>query len=338
MWQPTKKRKSEAGPKGAKRLKTNKEECEPECKLVKLTVILNATQTNVTGAKNWACVKKATDDVIVQATTTPDNEACWKKINWSGDVGAEVTGKPNQRKLSRAAAKHYHVEAELGGVKDHVDVWVLWADLVVTIGAADTIDTGNDASGLAARHKWPAMLGGGNNLGPIASESTTLTYAYTIGKIQAKATLSPPGIEDVVRTNWKVKRKVTSRGWDNGGHYSGATWVAGPSVADNDKDDTSGREWTDLDPCSGISNREIYDLDAPGCSVALAGTTIHHTSEYYGNFTQSVTVTLDTEVQCSEDKLWSYTAWVDADKATDKVENNQLSLLHIPIPGASHYS
>src|SRR5829696_3732421 len=150
----TNRSESEKGPNTSKPPNCVDEKCEPTCKLVSLTVIRNATQTNVTGAKNWACVKKSTDDVIVEATTTPNTEECWKKINWSGDSGTDVPGHPNQRKLSRTAAKHYHVEAELGGVKDHVDVWVLWADLVVTIGATDTIDTGNDAPGLAAGHKW----------------------------------------------------------------------------------------------------------------------------------------------------------------------------------------
>jgi len=76
--------------------------CPPACKLVSLKVVRNATQTNVKGAKNWACVKKNTDDVIVEATTVPNTDDCWKKINWSGDTGDAVPGRPNQRKLSRA--------------------------------------------------------------------------------------------------------------------------------------------------------------------------------------------------------------------------------------------
>jgi len=85
---------------------------KPKPKLVRLTVIQNATQTHVTGAKNWATVKKSTDDVIVEATTTPNNnEEEWKQINWSGDSGTAVPGKPNQRKLSRSTSKKYHVEA-----------------------------------------------------------------------------------------------------------------------------------------------------------------------------------------------------------------------------------
>jgi hypothetical protein len=294
---------------------------------VRLTVIANATQTHVRGAKNWATVKKASDDVIVQATTDPDTPDCWNKINWSGDSGTPVAGHPNQRQLSRAASKKYHVEAELGGVNDHVDVWVLWADLVITIGTGDTIDSGNDASFLAAGHNWPAHLGGGNKLGPLSKEGTTLTYAYTVGKMQAKATLTPPGIEDVIdRSSWHIKRKVTVKAWDNG--------VS--SVDFTDHDDTSDAFALDVDPKSGTSTREIYDIDAPGCSTVL-GTTITHTSEVYANFTQHVTVSLDTETKCSDDKTWSYVARVDVDKASGKVEQNDLSLSHVAIPGSPQY-
>jgi len=110
---------------------------KPKPRLVRLTVIRNATQNNVTGAKNWAAIKKATDDVIVEATTTPNNnKEEWQQITWSGDSGTAVSGKPNQRKLSRTTSKKYHVEAELGGVKDNVYVWVLWA--TVTINTSGT--------------------------------------------------------------------------------------------------------------------------------------------------------------------------------------------------------
>jgi hypothetical protein len=318
---------SQSGPSSSSPPNCVGERCEPTCRLVSLTVIRNATQTNVTGAKNWACVRRATDDVIVQATTTPDNEACWRRINWSGDTGSDVPGHPNQRRLSRAAARHYHVEAELGGVRDHVDVWVLWADLVVTIGTTDTIDTGNDASGLAAGHNWPAMLGGGNRLGPMTSEGTALTYAYTVGKMQARATLTPPGIEDVVRRSWHMKRRVDVKAWDNG--VSSFSQMGRPDV--------SAPAFVDEDPKSGTSTREIYDVDAPGCSIGMPGTSINHTAEVYDNFTQFVTVTLDAEVQCSDDRLWSYTAWVDVDRASGKVEKNELRLSHIALPASSHY-
>lgn len=78
-----------------------------------LTVIRNATQTNVTGAKNWATVKQSTGDVIVKVTTTPNTSDAWKMITWSGDTGSAVPGHLNQRSLSRAASQKLHVEAAL---------------------------------------------------------------------------------------------------------------------------------------------------------------------------------------------------------------------------------
>lgn len=316
------------GPNGQCKPGDPKNPC-PAPKLIKITVVKNATQTNVMGAKNWATVKKSSDDVVVEATTDPNTDEAWKQITWSGDTGSAVPGKANQRTLSRAAAAKLTIKAELGGVKDELTVWVIWSDLVITIGTSDTIDTGNDASGLAAGHKWPAMLGGGNNLGPMSKEGTSLTYAYTVGKMQAKATLQPAGVEDVVaRDKWLMKRKATIKGYDNGVRV--VDWT--------DHDDTSKAPWTDLDPKSGSSTREIYDLDAPGCSIILSGTTINHTADIYDNFTQWAAVTLDSEQRCSDEKTWSYTAQVDVDKATGKVEKNELSLSHITVPTSSKYT
>jgi hypothetical protein len=304
------------------------EKCKTTPKLVKITVIRNATQANVTGAKNWATVKKASDDVIVEAATTPNTEDAWRQITWSGDTGDPVPGKSNQRTLKRDVARKHQIKASLGGVSDDLTVWVIWADLEVKIGTSETIDGGNDASGLAAGHNWPAMLGGGNKLGEMSSEGTGLTYAYTVGKMQAKATLKPDGIEDVVRNQFKMRRKVTMKSYDDGSQSASRT----------DADDTSPARWTDIDPKSGSSTREIYDVDAPGCSATLSGTTVNHTAECYDNFTQYVTVTLDTELVCSEEKLWSYEARVNVDKASDKVELNKLRLAHVAIPAGAHYS
>ncbi|MCP4250650.1 MAG: hypothetical protein GY778_26715 [bacterium] len=311
-------------------LDQNEQACEAggAMTLTGLTVIQNATQTNVTGAKNWATVKKSSDGVIVEATTAPNTPEAWKKIKWSGDSGAAVSGHDNQRKLSRSAAKKYHVVAELGGTQKDLDVWVIWTNLVVTKGSTDTIDTGNDATGLAAGHKWKAADGGGNKLGPIDCQTTSLTYAYAVGSMQAKATLQPAGIENVVRSHWHMRRKATAKGFDNGVKTADQT----------DGVDDSDAAWVDVDPKSGTSTREIYDLDQPGCSVALSGTTINHTSETYANFTQYVTVTLDSDYKCSDDVLWSYEARVDVDKTSGKVERNRLRLSHIAWPPSRHYS
>ncbi|MEO7595173.1 MAG: hypothetical protein ABI134_28405, partial [Byssovorax sp.] len=130
----------------------------PLCKLVSIKVVSNATQTNVTGAKNWACVKKASDDVIVEATTTPNDDATWKQITWSGDTGSAVPGKANQRKLSRATSKKLHIEAALGGVTDSLEVWILWAQ--VTILTSGT--TPANAVNYGARYDGTESLGAKN--------------------------------------------------------------------------------------------------------------------------------------------------------------------------------
>src|SRR5215510_6586641 len=112
----------------------------PSSKLVRLTVVQNATQKNVNGQKNWAAVKKSAAHVIVEATTAPkNNNEEWKQLRWSGDTGDPVPGMPNRRKLSLAVSRKYHVEATLGGVKDNVDVWILWATIeILTKGMRPT--------------------------------------------------------------------------------------------------------------------------------------------------------------------------------------------------------
>lgn len=304
------------------------QQCTTDCKLVNLTVIHNATRTNVIVAKNWACVKSATDDVIVEATVTPDTDACKQAVAWSGDAGTAVPGHPNQRSFSRSAARHYHVQASLGGVSDTVDIWVVWVDLTITCGTGDTLDAGNDASFVAAGHSWPAIMGGGNNLGAMSSLGTSLTFCFTVGKMQAKGVLAPAGVEDAVsRSAWHLKRKATANSWDNG--VVGIAWVDHP--------DLSHPFALDEDPKSGSSTREIYDIDAPGCSTVLF-LAINRTSEVYANFTQWATVTLDAESRCSDEKPWSYKAQVDADLATGQVQFNAVSTSAIAIPAAPHYA
>ncbi len=222
-----------------------------------------------------------------------------------------------------------------------VYVTAIWATISIKYQAAESIDGGNGATELDEGN-WPAYAGGGKNLGGIDHDGTPgLTYAYSIGKIEAKAVLSPEGIEDQGLT-WHWRRKVTAKSWDNGGNYLLAAWDEGPAINLSNFNDTIYPQMTDLDPKSGSSTREIYDLDAPGCSCCLGpGTaTIYYTSEVYANFRQYVTVEINgTEPQCSADALWSYQARIDMDKpAGSRVELNQLQLSHITIPSDPHYS
>src|SRR5262245_11536455 len=98
-------------------------------KIVKLTVIENATQKNVTGASTWAAIRKKSSAVTIEATTTPDNASEWKAIKWSG--GNAVKDKPNRRTIACDASGHHVVTAELGGAKLSLDVWVVSATIKI---------------------------------------------------------------------------------------------------------------------------------------------------------------------------------------------------------------
>ncbi|MHC4529903.1 MAG: hypothetical protein ACYS29_18700, partial [Planctomycetota bacterium] len=291
-----------------------------------------------------ATVRQVNEYVIVEAVTVPsyptETPECF---SWSG--GIAVPGQPFKRKVLKTWPRKAHISATCGSNSDYVDVWIVWASLEVQIDANETIDHGNGAT-MLVDHNWPtedppAALGGGKKLGPMDYDGTpSMTYRYAIGKMQAKASLIPAGIEDVVEQGWHMKRILNGKVWHNGGAYdlvTGEFYPTGTYILTNE-DDTSPASAVDLDPNSGSSTRELYDLDAPGCpALWLSGTTIYYTSESYGNFDQYVTVDLPSDNNCSNTVEWSYTAWVDMDKAAgSRVEKNELSLSSITIPSSAH--
>jgi hypothetical protein len=234
-------------------------------KLVKLTVIQNATQNNVTGAKNWATIKKPTDHAIVEATTSPNTEEAWKKIRWSGDVGTLVKGKLNQRRLSRSASKKYHVEAELGGVKDYVDVWVLWATITILTKNTDKIPK-NSA-------KFLQLYDGTEILGVRYYNNGNAAA----GKVAPFAIITPKGVHEVVKSGWEFKRECFARVWKEGKKFKPGD---GPDNYWNTKwgDDTSFASRLRLIP---DSEDKIYDIDGP----SIEGKTTYDVEIYY-NFRQ----------------------------------------------------
>lgn len=293
-------------------VKKIKVECEqkPTCKLVSLTVTLNAAQKNVIGDKNWACVKKATDDVIVQATTTPNTEACWNQITWSGDSGTSVPGHANQRKLSRAASQTYHVQASLGGVSDHVDVWVLWA--TVTIEVSGT--TPPNAAVFGGDYDGTEKLG-------------AVIYKRgkgAAGKVVPVATITPAGVHQIVKSGWTFKRERMSHDWDDGAKssegngvddYWNTAWV----------DDTSLSPYLKLKP---DNDDKIYDSDGP--NIGGFG---KKDAESYNNFQQWIE--WRNEV-CSDKSGWYWQGrW-------QKSKNPQVLLAdvgigNIVLPDTSHF-
>ena len=175
----------------------------------------------------------------------------------------------------------------------------------------------------------------GNNkthLGAVDTDTFTgLTYAYTEGRTQITGTLRPTGLHNVCSTGWHIKRTITCNHFDNE--------TLAKSVTNHD--DTSDDWMLDLDPDSGGSAGKIYDLDPPGCSANLSGTTINHTSEAYNNFTQWIEWDYNTtSTRCSDNAVWSYEARADVDEAVGnkRVPLNRLSLKHMTIPANAHYA
>lgn len=234
--------------------------CKTQPKLVRITVIRNATQTDVTGAKNWATVKKSTDDVIVQATTTPDTEDAWRQIAWSGDAGSPVPGHTNQRSLSRAASKKLHIEAALGGVNDNLNVWVLWG----TVTVAHSGPRPANAVPYGGRYDGTEDLG--------AKEFDGGTHA--VGKVVPVAQITPAGVHDVVKAGWAFRRHIQGEVWTDGTEYSDPRFFKSPAWVD----DTSNSAFQNLTP---DADDKIYDRDAP--DITAWGT---DDSEHYSNFEQ----------------------------------------------------
>lgn len=292
--------KKDAEKKPSEKPDETKSKC-PSCKLAYLKVIQNATQTNVTGNKNWACVKKNTDDVVVQATTIPNTEDCWKKINWSGDSGNAVPGKPNQRKLSRAAAKHYHVEAELGGVKDHVDVWVIWA----------TVTNLTSGTTPANAVQYGARYDGTENLGAQSYDDGN----SAVGKVVPVATISPTGVNVVVQAGWSFEREKMRRDFEDG--------VKDVSRWDTAwQNDTSDASFQRIIP---DANDKIYDRDAP--NISNFGQTDSY--ERYDNFREWVEW---NGTRCSDYAGWYWKARWKADQSP-KVTLKEVSSGEIaPLP------
>lgn len=164
-------------------------------KLVGLTVVASASQEGVSGAKNWATVVSNRDDVIVEAKTNPDTENAWLQISWSGDIAGAVVGKPNRRRISRSASAKRRVEAELGGVKDYVDVWVISLE-VVELGFQKNYDL----------CKWPA---GALISGPVWKKSANPDLPVCYRRASNEPELSPkvritPNLPMTVQTALKA--------------------------------------------------------------------------------------------------------------------------------------
>jgi hypothetical protein len=284
------------------------EKCKTTPKLVKITVIRNATQANVTGAKNWAAIKKASDDVIVEATTTPNTEDAWRQVAWSGDSGSPVAGHTNQRSLSRAASKKLHIEAALGGVTDSLDVWILWGTVTIKTSGPRPAN----AVAFAGRYDGTEDLGAKEYDGG----------AKAVGKVVPVAKITPAGVHDVVKAGWAFRRHMQGESWDDGvadtgdpRFFKSPAWV----------DDTSDSAFQNLTP---DADDQIYDRDAP--NVAGFGTT---DSEIYYNFEQWIEW---GGASCSDMAQWHWRGrWQKS--ATPQITLKDVGTGTVPLPGQSFF-
>ena len=254
--------------------------------------------------------------MIVEATTDPNTPNCWSQIAWSGDSGSPVPGQPNQRQLSRSSSTHYHIQAELGGAKDDLDIWVIWASIqVMTSGQTppNSAKFGGDADGT-------------EKLGPVTYDSLFsredgTRYQSASGKVALYAVITPKGVGKIITSGWAFKRERWGHDWVDGTKRSpgdtrssfwNTDWV----------DDTSLPANLRLSP---DADDKIYDIDGPNVRAGLGQKRIYET---YNNFRQWIE--WNNEV-CSEKAEWYWRArW--RENAKPNVTLNDLGSGKKPLP------
>lgn len=287
--------------------------CLTAVKLLNVTVESNATQTNVTGAKNWAAVKATGEYVILKANVYPavPEEHMAGLITWSN--GDPVEGQPLHRKVSKSTAAKTTVTATCGGVQDYVDVWIIWSTVEFRTGKdkektpwISPSNIGNDRS-FASGH-------GGNTLGALCDE-VDLVEVHIVDKMEGLVQLQPTGVHQVVTGGWDIKRWVTYRLGQNG--------TLGDTVSRSD-DMTNDDE--DLTP---DSNDQIFVIDEP----RIFGS-INHTFERYESFTEYVH--WNTQL-ASPVVPWHIVCWLDEDDHPNDTDRNEIDGGTLSMPAAAHY-
>lgn len=294
----------------------------PPIRSVKLTVVENATQKNVTGTNNWAAVKMSSGHVIVEATTAPkNNNEEWKQIQWSGDSGESVPGRANRRKLPLAVSKKYHLQATLGDAKEYVDLWILWATVEI-------LTKGTRPSNSAPFDK--GMRDNTDTLGAVTYESLTSSvidekagvFARNMGasgKVAPVATLLPTGVFQTVKSGWTFERQLNCRDWLDGqvAKKTTKTWAT----------DTSAPQYLRLTP---DKSDKIYDLDGPDLRWG------NRSYETYNNFRQWIEWNGE---KCSDLALWYWQArWNLHKESSKQITLNDLGVgKNIDLPTKPHF-
>lgn len=284
--------------------------------LIKVTVVENASQKNVTGSKNWVAIKNKLTHVILEARTFPKNNLDeWKQIVWSGDKSEPVQGRPNRRKVALATSKKLHVIATFGKSKDYVDVWALWATIevktkgILPIGAAPFDPNTRDNS---------------NKLGAVSYESMTASIIDekagkfvnnmgAAGKVVLVATLFPKGINKVTKSGFAFERQVWAHDWMDGQKTKrfNKIWTR----------DTSNFAHVRLVP---NAKDNIFDTDAPDIRWGQKN------YESYNNFRQWIEW---NQTKCSDFVLWYWQArWRLHQDTKKQITLNDLNIGNIKLP------
>jgi len=225
-----------------------------------VTVDANATQTNVTGAKNWAAVKKSGEYVIVKAVLNPSiSESCVPGcFCWSG--GSPVEGHVLKRKVSKATSAKTSVTAYAGTSSDYVDIWILWSSVEIKMSGTTPANA--------------VQFGGAYDGTEILGARSYDNGTKAVGKVVPVATITPSGIHDVIKSGWGFKRDRWSHDFKDGvksTDYWDTNWTG----------DTSDAFFQNLTP---DPNEQIFDRDAPSIGIA----SITDSYETYNNYRQWV--------------------------------------------------
>jgi len=156
-----------------------------------VSVESGASQTHVTGSKNWAAIKATPGDVVIKATINPpiaEGSIPADLITWTG--GTAVSGQLLHRKVSKTTSAKTNVKATCGTSEAEANIWVIWASI--------TIQTSGDKPS-AANTLFFAL----NN--PKCGPTTSSQVGY--GNICGIVTLTPAGVGEIISSGWDIKRE-----------------------------------------------------------------------------------------------------------------------------------
>jgi len=296
----------------------------------------------VQGSENFVNIRS--NEIVLLAKIVPDIPEVREMITWESDdeiiIFPAIGSDKRTARISANSPKKITMQVKLNDSPSWTGfAWFVWAN--VQIRTTGTLDAGNDASGLEPGPEWPTFLGGGNGLGAVdVEQNTNFTHgAYASWRMEIKAELEPVGIEQICPEGWKMRRAIVSQiEWENAGSYDAqGQWQNQPIYETHpplSEPDDSQSPSLDEDPTSGVSVREVFDIDVPGTPQPH-----HHTREKYVNFEQWVEIQLPQSVLvCSEFIPWSYVGRVDVDKVGSKIDLNVATDSHVNVPGTPYYS